>query len=45
MMLNIHTVAKMHTRQAELHHAQELAKLASTVIPLQKLNIQEDTHT
>ena len=36
MMLNICTVAKMHTRQAELHHAQELAKLASTFVPLQK---------
>ena len=45
MMLNICTVAKMRTRQAELHHAQELAKLASTVILLQILNTQEDTHT
>ena len=36
MMLNICTVAKMRTRQAELHRAQELAKLASRVVPLQK---------
>ena len=45
MMLNIHAVAKMCTRQAESCCTQELAKLASTVIPLQKLNIQEDTDT
>ena len=44
MMLNIPTVAKMCTRQAELHRAQELAKLACTVVPLQKLNIREDNH-
>ena len=36
MMLNICTVAKMRTRQAELHCTQELAKLASTVVPLPK---------
>ena len=42
--LNIHTMAKMHTGPAEVHHAQELARLASTVVPLQRLNIQEDTH-
>ena len=34
----------MFTGPAEVHHAQELARLASTVVPLQKLNIQEDTH-
>ena len=46
LKLNICTVAKMHTRPAEvdLHRAQELARLASAVVPLQKLNIQEDTH-
>ena len=44
LKLNIHTVAKMCTGPAEVHHAQELARLASTVVPLQKLNIQEDTH-
>ena len=42
--LNIHTVAKMCTGPAEVQCAQELAMLASTVVPLQKLNIQEDTH-
>ena len=44
MMLNIHAVAKMCTGQAESCCAQELARLASTVVPLQKLNMQEDTH-
>ena len=44
LKLNIHTVAKMHTGSAEVHHAQELARLASAVVPLQKLNIQEDTY-
>ena len=39
MMPNNHAVAKMHTGQAESRHAQELARLASTVVPLQKLNI------
>ena len=41
LKLNIHTVAEMHTRPAEVHCAQELA---STIVPLQKINIQEDTH-
>ena len=45
MMLNIHAVAKMCTGQAESCCAQELARLASAVVPLQKLNIQEDNHT
>ena len=44
LKLNIHTVAKMHIGSAEAHHAQELARLASAVVPLQRLNIQEDTH-
>ena len=39
MMLNIHAVAKMCTRQAESCCAQELARPASAVVPLQKLNI------
>ena len=43
LKLNIGTVAKMHTRLAEVHCTQELARLASAVVPLQKLNIQEDT--
>ena len=44
LKLNICTVAKMCTGPAEVHCAQELARLARTVVPLQKLNIQEDTH-
>ena len=44
LMFNIHAVAKMHTGQAESCCAQELARLASAVFPLQKLNMREDTH-
>ena len=39
MMLNIHAVAKMRIRQAESCCTQELARLASTVVSLQKLNM------
>ena len=39
LKLKVHTVAKMHTGLVEAQHAQELAKLASTVVPLQRLNI------
>ena len=44
LKLNICPVAKMHTGPAEAHHTQELARLASAVVLLQRLNIQEDTH-
>ena len=44
LKLNIRTVAKMRTGPAEVHCAQELARLASAMVPLQGLNIQEDTH-
>ena len=44
LKLNICTVAKMCTGPVEVHHAQELAWLASAVVSLQRLNIQEDTH-
>ena len=44
LKLNICTVAQMHTGPAAVHHTQELARLASAMVPLQKLNIQEDTH-
>ena len=37
MMLNIHAVAKMHTGQTESCCAQELARLASAVVPLKDL--------
>ena len=44
LKLNICTVVKMCTGPAEAHHAQELARLASAMVPLQRLNIQENTH-
>ena len=44
LKLNIHTVAKMCTGPAEVHRTQELARLASAIVPFQKLNIQENTH-
>ena len=43
LKLNICTVAKMRTGPAEVHRTQELARQACAVVPLQKLNIQEDT--
>ena len=39
------TVAKMCTGPVDTYHAQELAKLTSTIVPLQKLQIQDDTLT
>ena len=39
MMLNIYAVAKLSTGQAESCCAQELARPASEVVPLQKLNM------
>ena len=44
MMPNTRAVAKMRTGQAESCCAQELARPASAVVPLQKLNIREDNH-
>ena len=41
--LKVYTVAKMRTGPVDTHHAQELAKLTSTVVPLQRLKIQDDT--
>ena len=43
LKLKVYTVAKMHTRLVEAHHTQELAKLTSAVVPLQRLKIQDDT--
>ena len=37
------TVAKMHTGPVDTHHTQELVKLTSAVVPLQRLKIQDDT--
>ena len=39
LKLKVATVAKMHMVPAEAHRAQELAKLASIVVPLQRLDI------
>ena len=36
-------MAKMRTGLVDTHHAQELAKLTSAVVPLQRLKIQDDT--
>ena len=38
-------MAKMCTGPVDTYHAQELAKLTSTVVPLQKLKIQDNTLT
>ena len=43
LKLKVCTVAKMHTGPVKAHHAQKLAKLTSTVVPLQRLKIQDDT--
>ena len=32
----------MHTGQVDNHHAQELVRLTSAVVPLQRLRIQDD---
>ena len=36
-------MAKMHTGPVDPYCAQELAKLTSAIVPLQKLQIQDDT--
>ena len=41
LKLKVGTVAKMHTGLVDTHCAQELAKLTSTVVPLQRLRIQD----
>ena len=43
LKLKVGTVAKMCTGPVDNHCAQELAKLTSVVIPLQRLKIQDDT--
>ena len=42
LKLKIHKVVKMHTGQVDALHAQELAKLTSAVVPLQRLKIGDD---
>ena len=42
LKLKIHKVAKMHTGPMDTLHTQELIKLTSVVVPLQRLKIQDD---
>ena len=42
LKLKNHKVAKMHTGQVDALHTQELAKLTSVVVPLQRLKIRDD---
>ena len=39
LKLDIQAVAKMHTRPRNVHYSQELARLASVVVPLQQLDV------
>ena len=43
LKLKVSTVAKMCAGPVDTHHTQELAKLTSAVVPLQKLKIQDDS--
>ena len=43
LKLKIHKVAKMRTGQGDTLRAQELAKLTSAVVPLQRLKIRDDS--
>ena len=43
LKLKVSTVAKMCTGLVDNHRVQELAKLTSVVVPLQRLKIQDDT--
>ena len=43
LKLKVGTVAKMCTGLVDTHRAQELARLTSMVVPLQRLKIQDDT--
>ena len=42
LKLKIHKVAKMHTGPVDTLLTQELVKLTSVVVPLQRLKIQDD---
>ena len=42
LKLKIHKVAKIHTGSVDTLHTQELVKLTSVVVPLQRLKIQDD---
>ena len=43
LKLKIHKVAKMQTGPVDTLRTQELAKLTSAVVPLQRLKIQDDS--
>ena len=43
LKFKVGTVAKMRTGPVDTHHAQELAKLTSAIVSLQKLQIHDDT--
>ena len=43
LKLKIHKVAKMHTELVDTLLTQELVKLTSVVVPLQRLKIQDDS--
>ena len=43
LKLKIHKVAKMHTGPVDTLRTQELVKLTSAVVPLQRLKIQDDS--
>ena len=42
LKLKIHKVAKMHMGPVDATHTQEMAKLTSAVVPLQRLKIRDD---
>ena len=42
LKLKIHKVAKMHTGPVDTTHTQEMAKLTSAMVPLQRLKIRDD---
>ena len=42
LKLKIHKVAKMRTGPVDATHAQEMAKLTSAVVPLQRLKMRDD---
>ena len=43
LKLKVGTVAKMHTGPVDNHRTQELVKLTSVVVPLQRLKIQDNS--
>ena len=41
--IEVGPVAKMRTGPVDTHHTQELVKLTSAIVPLQRLKIQDDS--